>query len=1397
MRKTFKRLIVSVLSMALLISALPFTALTVNAAGQTSITLERGKPLEYASGWGWSDVELLADGKTIYCVQPDLPAPPTGTYRTDKGNLTEIKSTDSKYNMYRKALYYCYGGDGFNKSNDAFKTNTSKHQLKYSDNSPSAFMGNLKYTQYGYEMLEPSGNELHYLLTHLVASYINYGDSVYKAKVNGYKAPAAWYEPVVELYNALKKAPNPPISTKLYMLNIGNKYQKVLVARNSIKLQLQKSSANKAVTGYSLAGAKYNIYLDKACKDYFGYIETDSSGYGRYGSGSVVGGKNQGADVPVQTYFCKEVTAPRGFELNTTVYEFKKTSGSADGSAIYRVNATDQPLIKLQLMKSSANKELTDDNSCYSLAGAIYNIYTDKACTNKFGYIETDSNGYGRYGNGSDTNTDSKDKNTVAYKCNSGKSIVLKSGVTYYAKEETAPKGYDVDKTIYQFKDSGSLSSGGVKIFRAYSLNDNKQPSDNPINDPVGIVLQKRNAVTGETTGQGLEGAVFQVQYYAQEIDKDYDVSNDDTAPALDTNNLKRTWYISTDTDGYCEISSGYLSDSYTSGDFYYDNLDKSIEIIPIGTVVIKEVEAPNGYTVSDFVFYRRITVEGANAAQDTNTPIKIPIDEQPANGYVGLHKMNNSRQDVLGAEYGLYSDSDATVLLTSLVTDGGNDVFDYKCNINRTYYIKEIKAPAGYSLDSTVYPITPTEENRTIETAVIQDIYEDSLKGNIKIKKSSDDGILQNLWFAVTDNMGNQYNPIVTDEKGEATVTGLPVYNADGSAIKYTVKELGFKVTPGKQSYGGYTWTVNASDCIMYKGVYYEGIANTTYSDYDYQYSRYYYGDNKTAVNNANGYTKTLTENSTITYEFKNSVPTVEFEITKNSYDGRKNGVWFKIEDQFGNVYGEICTDNNGTAALTSENAYRPLYSCIPIPNSSVSIPVKYKVTELGFKSPGDGNYYLPDVYKEPYVSELMSADITQGNYTFTVNAYNYPDTGRININKSSDDDTIEGICFRISAFEDDTEYSGEMYDEIMGYDSSGNTVHSVVLKTDKNGYASTDSISINDSNGNLMDGLPVYIFGSTDTEITYKIEELGFDNGDGTYTLPKRYEKNEPIKANLLEQRTYTYNCNNKIIPPGKLQILKTSEDNEVENIWFNIKSVNIPDIDINVGTGEDGTTSVIDNLPVYVPATGADDELVQYTVTELGFNNGDDTFTLPPKYESQKTVTVTLDSTDEIKLVSFHNVLKTGSVTLYKQDYDGKALAGSQWALHNAKDDSLVKLAQTGNGTYTVSGNGKVTTLATNAQGKLYVTKLAQGDYYFVETKSPNGTAPYGRKVSFTISADSSKALAPVLIVKNDKIVMYETGGNGIASIYFIGFTMLAISIAIIFFYYLKKGKSIDKP
>lgn len=543
------------------------------------------------------------------------------------------------------------------------------------------------------------------------------------------------------------------------------------------KLELTKTSSNTAITNknnaYSLSGAVYGIYTDKACTKKIGEMTTNAKGNASY---------NKYVDAS-KNYYGKELKAPKGYELDKTVYPFKNSGKlNTDKRPIFTITCKDAPLIKLQLQKSPSNTELTAGNGCYSLSGTEYGIYTDKACTRKIGSITTNASGYGSY------------------------SKYVDASASYYAKETKAPKGYELDKTVYTFVSSGKKDSNGYAIFKAVSLSDKKtEPQDNPVNDPVGIVLQKKNAVTGETTSQGLGGAVFSIEYYAQEIDKDYDVKANETAPALDSKNLKRTWYIQTDADGYCRLAENYLAADFSSDDFYYSS---GIITIPIGTVVIREVNAPDGYSLSDVAFYRVINEEIAELAKDTNTPINVPIDEMPAKAYIGIHKLNQSGVGVANAAYGLYADAECKqTAVSTLVTDkNGKGVFSDSVDVGKTYYIKEQTAPTGYELDETVYPVIANEENSTVETAVIQTIYEDAVKADLKIKKSSTDGIVSNLWFAISDNLGNEYNAVSTDKNGEATVKGLRVYDDKGNKITYTVKELGFKTTLGAHSYGTYS---------------------------------------------------------------------------------------------------------------------------------------------------------------------------------------------------------------------------------------------------------------------------------------------------------------------------------------------------------------------------------------------------------------------------------------------------------------------------------------------------------------------------------------------------------------------------------------------------------------
>ena len=524
------------------------------------------------------------------------------------------------------------------------------------------------------------------------------------------------------------------------------------------------------------------------------------------------------------------------------------------------------------------------------------------------------------------------------------------------------------------------------------------------------------------------------------------------------------------------------------------------------------------------------------------------------------------------------------------------------------------------------------------------------------------------------------------------------------------------------------------------------------------------------------------------MTYNFNNTVKTTDIEISKQSYDGRKSGFWFKVVDQSEKSYGEIFTNDNGIAKY-SEQYSKPLYSCITVPNSGIALRLKYRVEELGFKNPGNGSYYLPDNYINNVVTDYKSDNLsTSASITFDV--YNKPDTGNLNIVKSSDDGYIANLWFKVAAYINwaDEDEEPDYESTYIGYDANGSEINEFYLQTDSSGKASSDSLVFYDSNGNQMTGLPVYVYGMTDYEITYKITELGLKASDGTYYLPNRYEKNEDVYFNLLENRSYTYMCHNSV-KTGKLQIQKTSEDNIVENIWFKVESS--LGYTANFVTDSTGFTDEITDLPIYVPATD-DNELVTYKVTELGYSNGDGTYTLPSKYVTPKAQTVTLNTDDTVKVVKVTNTLKRGSVTLYKEDSDGNALTGSQWELYNASDDSSVSMKQTGNGIYQYNDNGKVVTLDTDNNGRLKVSNLKQGDYYFIEKTSPDGKMTYGRKIEFTISADSDETLNLTYTAVDDAIVMYDTGSNGNYSIYILGFTMLAISIAVAGVYIMNNTK-----
>lgn len=1054
---------------------------------------------------------------------------------------------------------------------------------------------------------------------------------------------------------------------------------KVTTAYDNMVSWCKRSVRNPSYTASSLSSAKsYQMSYNQSNGQY-SITLTDKNGTASVTKASDVIVSNSNVKVSVSG---KKITFTCSKNLGTTVNvtmknSFLKEHGIKSKNSLYLITSNDYAsyqtfaqgsnytvkdgyvkltfpdVVKLQLHKSSSNKELTAGNGCYSLSGAEYGIFTDKACTKKIGSITTNANGYGSY------------------------SKYVDASASYYAKETKAPKGYELDETVYTFVNSGKKAADGTKIY-SFSC------TDDPVNDPVGIILQKKNAVTGETTSQGLGGAVFSIEYYAQEIDKDYDVKANETAPALDSKNLKRTWYIQTDEDGYCDLNKKYLTSEYNSDDFF-TTIISGIELItiPIGTIVIKEVKAPDGYSLSNIAFYRVITQEGAKFAQDTNTPINVPIDEMPAKAYVGINKLNQSGIGVANAVYGLYSDSACASLYDKLTTNAdGKGTFAKSVDVGKTYYIKEITAPTGYELDDTVYPVIANEENSTVETAVIQTIYEDAVKADLKIKKSSTDGIVSNLWFAISDSLGNEYNAVSTDKNGEATVKGLRVYDDKGNKITYTVKELGFKTTLGSHSYGGYTWTIKKENAISYKGSYYEGVSNAVFSNCENAYSRYYYGKSSGAKSNANGKSLTLDESKTVTFSFQNTVPETDLTVKKSSYNGKVSGVWFEVQDENGKYYGSIVTDSSGTANYYSRYGEK-LKSCLTVPNSAICIPIKYKVVEKGFL--GGSSYYFPENYLEKAESECKTANKYGTTSTLNYSVYNAPATGSININKTSEDGVIEGLSFKLESFDDEREFDDDLIPTPMAYDADGNGITSIVLTTDENGKASTDNMQFYDINGNKIDGILPYVVDLNGFQITYRLTEIGIKQSDGTYKFPSRYELKDAVEFTIYDtdEYNYTYDC---------------------------------------------------------------------------------------------------------------ANTVKTGSVKLTKTD-GTKALAGSGWQLYKS-DDSPISCYQTGIGTYMYNSVAKTATDCMATNGSLSISNLPVGDYYFIESVTPSGYMPYGKKVEFTISADNENTLNISLTVADNKSVLSQTGGGGIAPFYFASVALGALAIFFIYDYHKHGSKKYKK-
>lgn len=1234
MRKFFKRLMAVGLSVVTLVSGMSISMGSTAAATASTTTgqwvttmVSRSTKFTLPGMPAAETCKFTINGDEGFCINADK-LTPSGK---DKYKYTYVDPKSSKYGMMRKAVYLYLNKD--------LKTTISNVMKKQGFAAPTA--------------------NTTFVMMHFLLSYINEGgnENGLSSDPQGIKYKMQGYYPCIPaIYRELKanKTALPSASDFLCYLVTpqSDTYQNLfMVAKNTLVIKKVDS-----VSGKGLSGATFSVTYTPDGKNSVG----SKKSMGSYTTGS---GGTAKVCLPPGNYVIKETKPPKNYSLNSV----SQTANFTGKGTITRTFKNDR-LIKIQLQKTSANPELTKDNSCYSLAGAEYSIYTDKSCSKSsyFSFIRTDANGFGVYGDG----LDSKGNHV-------GSDVANK---TYYAKETKAPKGYKLDTTVYTFKDSGKKTVDGVSIY-SFTC------SDKPANDPIGVVLKKQDAKTGQATTR-LAGAEFALKYYAGTYK---------TEEELKDIKATRSWVIKTDENGRASLTKDYL----VSGDDFYYATDSGRPALPLGTLTIQETKAPENYELNPDLYIGQITEEGGLTWLTTNllTPegqLIVP-ESETVRGGLSIHKSSDDAiiKDIWfritsdnGYSKDVATNSMGTINLEDLdIFNDNNEYIKYTIeelgfkDANGNYYI-----PKRYKTEG---PKTVTLKNDGTVTVSFNNSI-DTVPLNII--KSADDKNVSGIYFKVTASTGKTYT-VVTDNEGKASVSGLPAYDTDDNIITYTVEELGVKKDDG-------TFEIPVR----------------------------YVKPSKQQVRFVNGTsvvkTKTLT--------FNNKLKTGVAKIAKTSDDGVVQGIYFKIESDY---------NDYSTIGSTGKTGIWSIYS-LPVYNE-VGEKIKYTVTELGFKQ-SDGTYKIPEYY---FHDEPQTVELTE-NTTTTVNFKNLHKKGSLLILKSSSDKVVDGIYFEVKSLTD-----GFEYDEYVA--------------TNSKGMAQLENMEVCNADGE---------------EILYEIRELGFKQADGTYKLPKRYVSKEPeqfsFNADNMKpgrKATYTYTLNNSI-RTANLDVKKTSDDNIVNGITFNVKGSN--GVDYGNKTVNSSGMSYYTKLPVY----DDDDNLIKYTVTELGIKQDDGTYKIPYRYNDVKPQVVTLRYNTETETAMtetalFNNTLKLGSVTINKVDNDGKAIEGAKFNLVSKETGEVFA------------------TVTTDKDGKGIISDVPQGDYSLEETQTIAGLNLLKEASDITISGDSEETLYYTFNVKETYApVLPMTGGaNAICVMFGLSAVCLIAGGAILF---IKNKKKKDK-
>lgn len=317
----------------------------------------------------------------------------------------------------------------------------------------------------------------------------------------------------------------------------------------------------------------------------------------------------------------------------------------------------------------------------------------------------------------------------------------------YVTIEQVAPLGYTLDTSVHRFSVDG-------------------KNTDIPVVDDPGrirLIIRKKDSTTGSSTASGnasLAGAVYRVSYLE--------------------NGATTYKDITTNSAGVADLRD-----------------------IPLGLVSVQEISSPAGYKLDT-----RVHTYKVHPSQTTPITFELePADftEEVMKGQIALHKQYETLDepaDEQGAEFDVYLKSAgsfdaAKETERDHITTGADGMATTKDLPYGTYVVHQTKGSNGRQLVAD-FDVSISEDGKVYS----YDLVNVQKNAQLKIVKTSEDGVIEGIKFRVTRLEDSYSAEYVTNAAGEILTETLPIYaDKDGAnKYQYRVEELDTEKTYGYQ---------------------------------------------------------------------------------------------------------------------------------------------------------------------------------------------------------------------------------------------------------------------------------------------------------------------------------------------------------------------------------------------------------------------------------------------------------------------------------------------------------------------------------------------------------------------------------------------------------------------